>query len=102
VQRTVGILRDLQAFFWLRAFSTSQALSTPAHTQVTQTLTRTSQAGTEPTSSVPVLFSRELLSPYCISATLTYHIRVGRVVCADDGGDGMGVRDRLPLWGGSF
>jgi hypothetical protein len=27
-----------QAFFWLRAFSTSQAFSTPAHTRVTQTV----------------------------------------------------------------
>jgi hypothetical protein len=26
------------AAFWLRVFSTSQALSTPAHTQVTQTV----------------------------------------------------------------
>ena len=33
---TCGSLRDLQAFFWLRVFPTSQALSTPTHTQVTQ------------------------------------------------------------------
>jgi len=38
VHPTCGILRDLQAFFWLRAFSTSQTLSTPAHTRVTQTV----------------------------------------------------------------
>jgi hypothetical protein len=31
-------VRDLQAFFWLRAFSTPQALSTPAHTRVMQTV----------------------------------------------------------------
>jgi len=33
-----GSLRDLGAFFWLRAFSTSQTLSTPAHTRVTHTV----------------------------------------------------------------
>jgi len=38
VHPTCGILRDLQAFFWLQVFSTSQALSTPAHTRVTQTV----------------------------------------------------------------
>ena len=38
VHPTCGILRDLQAFFWLWAFSTSQTLSTPAHTRVTQTV----------------------------------------------------------------
>ena len=35
---TCGSLRDLGAFFWLWFFSTSQALSTPAHTRVTQTV----------------------------------------------------------------
>ena len=29
---------DLQAFFWLRVFSTSQTLSTPTHLRVTQTV----------------------------------------------------------------
>jgi hypothetical protein len=38
VHPTCGILRDLQAFFWLRVFSTPQALSTPTHTRVTQTV----------------------------------------------------------------
>jgi DNA-directed RNA polymerase subunit RPC12/RpoP len=38
VHLTCGILRDLQAFFWLRVFPAPQALSTPAHTQVTQTV----------------------------------------------------------------
>ena len=38
VHLTCGSLRVLQAFFWLRAFSTSQALSTPAHKQVMQTV----------------------------------------------------------------
>jgi hypothetical protein len=38
VHLTCGILRGLQAFFWLRVFSTSQTESTPAHTQVTQPL----------------------------------------------------------------
>ena len=33
VHPTCGILRDLQAFFWLRVFSTSQAFSTPAPAQ---------------------------------------------------------------------
>jgi hypothetical protein len=33
---TCGSLRGLQAFFWLRVFSTSQTLSTPAHMQITQ------------------------------------------------------------------
>jgi len=40
VHLTCGILRDLQAFFWLRVFSTPQALSTPAHTPLTQTVGR--------------------------------------------------------------
>ena len=35
---TCGILRDLGAFFWLRVFPTSQTLSTPTHTRVTQTV----------------------------------------------------------------
>lgn len=34
-QRTPGVWH-FQAFFWLRAFPTSQTLFTPAHTQVTQ------------------------------------------------------------------
>jgi len=38
VHLTCGSLRDLQAFFWLRVFSTSQTLSTPAHLRVTQTV----------------------------------------------------------------
>jgi len=38
VHPTCGILRDLQAFFWLRVFSTSQAFSQSAHTRVTQTV----------------------------------------------------------------
>jgi hypothetical protein len=38
VHPTCGSLRDLQAFFWLWVFSTSQTLSTPAHTRVTQTV----------------------------------------------------------------
>src|SRR6266508_6107081 len=33
-----GILRDLQAFFWLRVFFCSQAESTPAPAPVTQTV----------------------------------------------------------------
>ena len=37
---TCGSLRDLQAFFWLWDFPTSQILSTPAHTRVTQTVSR--------------------------------------------------------------
>jgi hypothetical protein len=40
VQWMVGILRDLQAFFWLWVFPTSQTLSMPAHTRVTQTVGR--------------------------------------------------------------
>jgi hypothetical protein len=36
VQRTGGSLRHFQAFFWLRAFSTSQAFSQPAHPPLTQ------------------------------------------------------------------
>jgi hypothetical protein len=43
VHPTCGILRGLQAFFWLRVFSTSQTLSTPAHTRVTQTVGRLSR-----------------------------------------------------------
>jgi hypothetical protein len=35
---TCGSLRDLQAFFWLWVFSTSQSESTPTHTRVTQTV----------------------------------------------------------------
>jgi len=46
VHPTCGILRDLQAFFWLRAFSTSQALSTPTHTQVSPTGTMAQTVGT--------------------------------------------------------
>jgi hypothetical protein len=38
VHPTCGSLRGLEAFFWLRAFSTSQTLSTLAHTRVTQTV----------------------------------------------------------------
>jgi hypothetical protein len=38
VHLTCGILRLFRVFFWLRVFPTSQALSTPAHTQVTQTV----------------------------------------------------------------
>jgi hypothetical protein len=38
VQRTGGSLRDFQAFFWLRAFSTSQAFSYPTHPPLTQTV----------------------------------------------------------------
>ena len=38
VHLTCGSLRDLRAFFWLRAFSCSQAFSQPAHKQVTQTV----------------------------------------------------------------
>jgi len=38
VHPTLGSLRDLQAFFWLRVFSTSQTLSTPAPARVTQTV----------------------------------------------------------------
>ena len=38
VQLTCGSLRDLQAFFWLRVFSTSHAESTPAHPPLTQTV----------------------------------------------------------------
>src|SRR3990172_5725740 len=34
VHLTGGSLRDLRAFFWLRAFSCSQAFSQPAHKQV--------------------------------------------------------------------
>jgi len=40
VHWTLGILRDFQAFFWLRVFSTSQTLSTPAPVPVTQTVGR--------------------------------------------------------------
>jgi len=38
VHPTLGSLRDLQAFFWLRVFSTSQTLSTPTPARVTQTV----------------------------------------------------------------
>ena len=38
VHLTCGILRHFQAFFSLRVFSCSQTESTPAHTQVTQTV----------------------------------------------------------------
>jgi hypothetical protein len=38
VHLTCGSLRGLQAFFWLRVFPTSQATTTPAHKQVTQTV----------------------------------------------------------------
>jgi len=38
VHPTLGSLRDLQAFFWLQVFSTSQTLSTPAPARVTQTV----------------------------------------------------------------
>ena len=38
VHPTSGILRGLQAFFWLRVFSTSQAFFSPAHLRVTQTV----------------------------------------------------------------
>jgi len=38
VQLTCGSLRGLEAFFWLWVFSTSQTLSTPAHTPLTQTV----------------------------------------------------------------
>jgi hypothetical protein len=41
VQPTGGIRRDLQAFFWLRAFSCSQAESQPAHQRLTHTVRRT-------------------------------------------------------------
>ena len=37
---TCGSLRHFQAFFWLRVFPASQAVSTLAHTQVTQTVRR--------------------------------------------------------------
>jgi hypothetical protein len=40
VHPTCGSPRDLQAFFWLWAFSTSQSESTPAHTRVTQAVGR--------------------------------------------------------------
>jgi hypothetical protein len=43
VHPTCGSRRDLQAFFWLRFFSTSQAFSQPAHTRVTQTVGRLSR-----------------------------------------------------------
>lgn len=33
-----GILRDLQTFFWLRVFSTSQIFVSPARQPVTQTV----------------------------------------------------------------
>ena len=36
--RRLGILRDLQAFFWLRVFFCSQAESTPAPAPVTPTV----------------------------------------------------------------
>jgi len=45
VQRTGGSLRDLQTFFWLRAFSTSQAFSYPAHTQVTPAVETVEKGG---------------------------------------------------------
>jgi len=38
VHRTGGICPDLQAFFWLRAFPTSQTFSTPAPPSLTQTV----------------------------------------------------------------
>jgi hypothetical protein len=38
VHWTLGILRDLQAFFWLRVFFCSQTLSTPTPAPVTQTV----------------------------------------------------------------
>jgi hypothetical protein len=40
VHWTLGILRDLRAFFWLRVFFCSQAESTPAPAPVTQTVGR--------------------------------------------------------------
>ena len=40
VHPTCGSRRDLQAFFWLWAFPISQALSTPAHSRVTQTVSQ--------------------------------------------------------------
>jgi len=43
VHPTCGIRRHFQAFFWLRAFPTSQALSTPTHTRVTQTVGQINQ-----------------------------------------------------------
>jgi len=45
VHPTLGILRDLQAFFWLRVFSTSQTLSTPAPARVTQTVETVEKVG---------------------------------------------------------
>ena len=41
VQPTGGILRGLQAFFWLRAFSALGVLSRPTHQRLTQTVGRT-------------------------------------------------------------
>jgi len=40
VQPTGGIRPDLQAFFWLRAFSCSRSESRPAHQRLTQTVGR--------------------------------------------------------------
>jgi hypothetical protein len=41
--RRVGVGAVYKHFFWLRAFSTSQTLSTPAHPRVTQSVGRLAQ-----------------------------------------------------------
>ena len=45
VHPTSGSLRGLGAVFWLRVFSTSQILSTPAHLRVTQTVEAVEKVG---------------------------------------------------------
>jgi len=49
VHPTSGSLRDLQVFFWLWFFSTSQTLFTPAHLRVTPAV---SQPRAKPNTSL--------------------------------------------------
>jgi len=54
VHPTSGSLRGLGAFFWLRVFSTSQTLSTPAHLRVTQSVGQLTLQDTRMDYSAPL------------------------------------------------
>ena len=56
VHPTCGILRHFQAFFWLWVFSTSQALSTPAHTRVTQAVGKNLHSSLNAVSKIKLVF----------------------------------------------
>jgi len=95
VQPTGGIRPDLQAFFWLRVFPTSQTLSTPAHPRVTQTVSWQnvimSETGKASSRSIFLWFPIVSISTYIgvlLSSslgTILFRLRRNSYTASDDG-----------------